>query len=132
MTGDPGNDTLRRNERFLTQIFGPVFKYVHVAGVGGDPSKKESGPWGGGYAQRMLRSIGPGTNNYFCVSLFTSEVRRINTFDRLVCLTVDDTRACLRVWGKAMRVTKQPAATRRLASPCQFLMLRHHTLSPML
>ena len=91
MTGDLGNaGTLSQNERFLKLIFGTDWERAHVCAVGGDPSKKESGPWGGGWAGHRLKSIGDKTNNYFAVSLFKNEQRRLNTFEKLICIPVDD------------------------------------------
>jgi len=90
MTGETGNAAaLRLNQKFLEAIFGPDYRFAHVCAVRGDPSK-DGGYWGGGKAQQDLLTLGDKTNNYFCVSLFNGQRRRINTFEKLVALAVDD------------------------------------------
>lgn len=92
------------NRSFLEAIFGEDTDYVHVTGFPWDPGNIPKGEhlraWAGGWVSRY--ALQPGTNQYFCVSIFNPDDkgvprRRKGLFLRTRCIVLDDVREKLNI-----------------------------------
>ena len=78
------------NEAFLKALFGDRWEEAHVCAVAGDPRKAAPGDWAGGRARSWVKHLGPGTNNYYAVSIFAGDRRLEDQFQALWVLGIDD------------------------------------------
>lgn len=79
------------NQEFLEGLFGRHWGRVHVCAIPGNPTAPDLPKfyWAGGTAHPELAACLPGTNNYYCVSLFAGRRQLVN-FKALVVLGIDD------------------------------------------
>lgn len=86
------------NETFLTAIFGEEWESAHVTAFPDDPdvisNERKAICWGGGYAKQRLARFKRHENQYFTISLFSSDkgkaVRRKSYFDACFVIVADD------------------------------------------
>ncbi len=82
------------NQEFLQVLFGEEWTKVHVTSFTDDPSAiavdRRGLCWAGGPASRLLRGMREGSNQYFCISLFTDGKRRRAEFDGCFVIVADD------------------------------------------
>src|SRR4051812_41767703 len=94
------------NSEFLEWIFGDQWRRAHVTAIKGDPRKASPEDWAGFPAAFGLDRLRPDTNNYYAVSLFHRPVRRMEHFEGMYVLGLDDVgpkvdpRRALRLLGK--------------------------------
>jgi hypothetical protein len=79
------------NRDFLEWIFGDQWPRAHVTTIKGDPRKAVAADWAGFAAGNGgLNRLKPDANNYYSVSLFRGALRRMQYFDGMFILGIDD------------------------------------------